>query len=276
MYDRAGCEILKARRVGGGKLERQEREREENKKTQSNEIFTSFWINTWTLLTSQLHGRGGKRNVEGQKEQWSFTVTVKGAERLAVPQGVTLSLWASWCSWGSLLWGPPTWLLSLAQKKRKFSMMNVKMRLCFTSIETWTTPCSPQPRASSEDSLRAVLPNGWKISAIFFGVSVVLCREAQCKQITKEWTWVFIFSLFSHSAQQCPKGKVTPCAGGVRGVSTPPGCAAGARDTLQHPQIAHTSAPAPISHVMFETSNILSLLINTAIMACQGFMLYPK
>lgn len=110
----------------------------------------------------------------------------------------------------------------------------------------------------------------------FFGVSVVLCREAQCKQITKEWTWVFIFSLFSHSAQQCPKGKVTPCAGGVRGVSTPPGCAAGARDTLQHPQIAHTSAPAPISHVMFETSNILSLLINTAIMACQGFMLYPK
>lgn len=45
---------------------------------------------------------------------------------------------------------------------------------------------------------------------------------------------------------------------------------------LQHPQITHTSVPAPISHVMFETSNILSLLINTAIMACQGFMLYSK
>lgn len=56
----------------------------------------------------------------------------------------------------------------------------------------------------------------------------------------------------------------------------PPVCAARACDTLQHPQIAHTSVPAPISHVMFETSNILSLLINTSIMACQGFMLYSK
>lgn len=56
----------------------------------------------------------------------------------------------------------------------------------------------------------------------------------------------------------------------------PPGRAVRARDTLQHPQVAHTSVPAPLSHVMLETSNILSLLINTAIMACQAFMLYSK
>lgn len=41
-------------------------------------------------------------------------------------------------------------------------------------------------------------------------------------------------------------------------------------------QITHTAVPAPISHVIFETSNILSLLINTVIMACQGFMLFLK
>jgi len=41
-------------------------------------------------------------------------------------------------------------------------------------------------------------------------------------------------------------------------------------------QITRTAVPAPISHVIFETSNILSLLINTVIMACQGFMFFLK
>lgn len=129
MCDRADCEILKAGwgdlsqgELEGGNWRDKEREREENK-TQSNEIFTPFWINTWTILKSQLHGRGGRRNVEGQKEQWSFTVTWTNPlwrvqRGWQCHQGVTLSLWASCCSWGSLLQGPLTWRLSSAQKNK--------------------------------------------------------------------------------------------------------------------------------------------------------------
>lgn len=276
MYDRAGCEILKARRVGGGKLERQEREREENKKTQSNEIFTSFWINTWTLLTSQLHGRGGKRNVEGQKEQWSFTVTVKGAERLTVPPGCDPVPLGFLVFLGLFTMGTTNMAIIFSSKKKKIWYDECENEGVFYFNRNLNHTLLSTTQSILWGFSESCFAQWLKNISNFFGVSVVLCREAQCKQITKEWTWVFIFSLFSHSAQQCPKRKVTPCAGGVRGVSTPPGCAAGARDMLQHPQIAHTSAPAPISHVMFETSNILSLLINTAIMACQGFMLYPK
>lgn len=53
------------------------------------------------------------------------------------------------------------------------------------------------------------------------------------------------------------------------GVEPPPPCSHVTRFTC-------TAVPAPISHVIFETSNILSLVINTVIMACQGFMLFLK
>lgn len=91
---------------------------------------------------------------------------------------------------------------------------------------------------------------------------------------------VYFFTFLSIQLDNAPRGRSLPVlvVSGLDQVRKeppppPPGCAG---DTLQHPRITHTAVPAPISHVLFETSNILSLLINTAIMACQGFMLYSK
>lgn len=85
--------------------------------------------------------------------------TVKGAARLAVPPGsdprgfmVFLELLEHLGTTNI-----PGFYLQL--KKRKFGVLNVKMRVSFTPTETCLTPCSPQPRASSKDSLGALLPN---------------------------------------------------------------------------------------------------------------------
>lgn len=190
------------------------------------------------------------------------------------------------------------WLPSLAQKKKKRKNWCAEWgnKGGFCNMRNPPSTLLSTAWASSEGSLNSLLPNIWKITASLWCIHNALVRGLiqEDNQIIEMGIYFFtllLIQLDSVIRGRSPHVVVVSgwCMAGVdhrRGRSAPPALVwspllpAVLQEPVTHAahitQITRTAVPAPISHVIFETSNILSLLINTVIMACQGFMLFLK
>lgn len=232
------------------------------------EILSSFSIPAgWVWKDTPREGK------QGRSRGWSSTLARRN------------SLWRAQESWQGY-WGLSLalWVWGQWRSSEGWALQTEKPALHLTLPR----PGHP-PRAS------CCLPSVWKLSASLWGIQNALVRNLLQDDNQRTELGIYFFTFLLIQLDNIIRGRSPPvlavsgwcmagvdCVGGRRVPAAPewsppfPLCCSRLWHITHITQITRAAVAAPVSHVMFETSNILSLLINTVIMACQGFMLFLK